>query len=143
MKKILDSITSFFTKHADHTQINSDGMYEDLMITIQILMCPFIVLGVFANTVNILVFWTLDFSSVSNISLFSLSLVDLVSIVFVANGLIYNNRYLTVEILMQSCYLSMISNSLHYSVMAFSSWNTAVISMERCCCIMLPMKVRS
>ena len=143
MEKALDSINGSLTKNAGSTQILSDALLLELLKPIHVLIYPFIIMGVLTNTVNILVFWRLDFSAVSNISLFSLSIADLMNLVFIANSLVCNSPFFTLEVFMPSLHFSLISHPLHYSVMAFSSWITAVISMERCCCIMLPMKVRS
>ena len=136
-------MNSTFTKHEGPTQILSDALLVELLKPVHVVIYPCIIMGVFTNTVNILVFWRLDFSTVSNISLFSLSIADLVNLVFIASILICNSPFFTLEVFMPSSDFSTISYPLHYSVMAFSSWITTVISMERCCCIMLPMKVRS
>ena len=142
MKKAFDLINSSLTKNAGPTQILSMDLFNTWLKPIHITTYPFIILGVITNILNILVFWRLDFSAVSNISLFSLSVADLVNIVFIANTIVCNSPFYTLEIFMPSAHFSYVANPLHYSVMAFSSLITAVISMERCCCIMLPMKVR-
>ena len=143
MENAFDSINGSLTKNAGSTHILSDALLLELLKPIHALTYPYIIIGVFTDTVNILIFWILDFSAVSNISLFSLSIADLINLMFMANSLICDNPFFTLEVFMPRLHFSLISNPLHYSVMAFSSWIPAVISMERRCCIMLPMKVRS
>ena len=98
--------------------------------------------GILSNIANIVVFYKMGFSSVSNISLFCLAIVDFCSLciilIFAVGNLpLFQNAYLTISFLD----VSLAIGSVYYSFSAMGSWITAVISLERSCCIVFPMKV--
>ena len=130
-----------FFKRAATSQIVSDALLDTCYKAITVVRAGFILLGLFTNSANILVFWRLGFSSVSNISLFFLSVFDMMTIVTAAYTAACSNAFYTLVTFISGYALVVIAHPLHFSGLAMSSCITALISMERCCCIMLPMKV--
>ena len=129
-------------KLTESTPLLSDEMFNQTLEVIIVLVSFFVLLGVFTNTANIIVFWRIGFSTVTNISFFTLSFTDLLTLIFIAITTISNSPFYRIDVFMPGYEFSLLANPLQYSIMAISSWITAVISMERCCCIMFPMKVR-
>ena len=129
-------------KFTESSQLLGDAMLSLVFKVLSLLTLFFITLGIFTNSVNIVVFWRMGFASVSHISFTALSITDLLILVFGANAQIGYGPFFKIDIIIPGNDLVIIANPLYNSVMAMSSWITAIISMERCCCIMLPMKVK-
>ncbi|GFO15204.1 peptide receptor gpcr [Plakobranchus ocellatus] len=99
--------------------------------------------GIFSNIVNVIVYIKMGFSETSSITLTALSLADLVTelwLLLMAAGL-YENfdgyAYPT------SIILVTLLSTAAFAMMGYGSWITAIISAERCLCIVFPMKVKS
>ena len=130
------------TNSTSSSQILSDDLLLQMNQGISVLMSFFILLGIFSNITNIVVFWRMGFSAISNINLAALSVTDLMTLIFLTVVLCGNNGFFTLETFVSAKDMSLLIAPLFYTSLAFSSWITAIINMERCCCIMLPMKVR-
>ena len=124
-------------------QIISDNSLILVQRVAAFLVSLFAVLGGFTNTINIVVFWMLGFSYVSNISLFALSVSDLVILFFLEAQAICHNHFHPLETIWSCPDFVKLIFPVSYSCLAISSWITAVISVERCCCILFPLKVGS
>ncbi|KAK3797162.1 hypothetical protein RRG08_060506 [Elysia crispata] len=79
-------------------QIISDNSLILVQRVAAFLVSLFAVLGGFTNTINIVVFWMLGFSYVSNISLFALSVSDLLP----GHQLMDNSRHQRREVLLHT-----------------------------------------
>ena len=130
-----------FFNRAAPSQILSNALLDTCNIAITVVCSGFVLLGLFTNSANILVFWRLGFSSVSNINLFFLSVFDMMIIVLCAYFVVCSNAFYSLVTFMSGYALVLIVHPLYFSGLAMSSCITALISMERCCCVMLPMKV--
>ena len=124
------------------TQIMSFVIFAQVMKVIKLLQTIFSTLGIFTNIANILVFWRMGFTAVSNISLFSLSIVDLICVLFINSFTIFSSYFYSFILIMPGIDYVILANPLYRCFPSISSWITAVISTERCCCILLPLKVR-
>ena len=124
------------------TQIMSFVMFVQVIKVIKVLQTIFSTLGIFTNIANILVFWRMGFTAVSNISLFSLSVSDLICVLFINSFTIFSSFFYSFILIMPGVDYVLASNPLYRCFPSISSWITAVISTERCCCILLPLKVR-
>ena len=130
-----------FLNRSAASQILSEALLDTCKKAITVVYSGFILLGLFTNSANILVFWRLRFSSVSNINLFFLSVFDMMTIVICAYSVVCSNAFYSLVTFISGYALIVIVHPLYFSGLAMSSCITALISMERCCCIMLPMKV--
>ena len=130
-----------YLHRAAPSQILGGALLVTCYKAISVVHSGFVLLGLFTNSANILVFWRLGFSSVSNINLFFLSVFDMMTIVLCAYSVVCSNGFYSLVTFVSSYALVLIAHPLYYSGLAMSSCITAFISMERCCCIMLPMKV--
>ena len=99
--------------------------------------------GIVTNSLNMLIFRKMGFHSTTNISFFALSVADFTNellILFIAlikldmSGLAYLPVDLTgvLHLLIQ----------LEISITVFGTWLTGMISLERCCCVVLPVRVK-
>ena len=107
-------------------------------------LCAFISLfGVFTNTANIIVYSRMGFSESSNINFFALSLIDfLVSLVTWLLKLLYSPVF---KELSTGPTTTMVAVALSPAMMVTvcgSAMTTALISTERCLCVVFPLKVR-
>ena len=101
------------------------------------------IFGILSNVVNIVVYYRMGFSITANISLFCLAITDLYSLLFHilfssfgAHPLINDDH-----LFMSLKDLNLTLNTLYQGFTAMGSWITAVISVERSCCVAFPMKV--
>ncbi|KAK3795289.1 hypothetical protein RRG08_055851 [Elysia crispata] len=105
---------------------------------IAIAICTF---GIVSNIVNIFVFYKMGLSTSSNISFFSLAIADActVSAVLVMSfEEVFDDSHLP----MTMPDVALLTSLAFYFFSAMCSWITTVISMERACCIIYPMKVK-
>ena len=124
------------------TQILSDSDLATIFTYIFSVISLVAVFGILSNIANIVVFYRMGFSSVSNISLFCLAVVDLCSLCIIllfalGNLPLFQNAYLIISFTDVNLAIA----GVYYSFSAMGSWITAVISVERSCCIVFPMKV--
>ncbi|RUS70874.1 hypothetical protein EGW08_021363 [Elysia chlorotica] len=108
-------------------------------------LCAFISLfGVFTNTANIIVYSKMGFSESSNINFFALSLVDLcLSLVTFLLKLFYSP---VLRELSSGVTTTMVAISLSPAMMVSvcgSAMMTALISTERCLCVVFPLKIKT
>ncbi|GFO07552.1 peptide receptor gpcr [Plakobranchus ocellatus] len=100
-------------------------------------------LGVIANIANVLVFWKMGFTVVCNISFFCLSLSDLFCSGFlILQGMSIQPNVARLDLKISVKDITTYMCPIFWCISAFGSWVTALISMERCCCIVLPLKVQ-
>ncbi|KAK3783905.1 hypothetical protein RRG08_048684 [Elysia crispata] len=98
--------------------------------------------GVLSNIANILIFYKMGFSSPSNISLFCLALVDLLILCYILIVSFGNHPLFVGADLPFSLPDAARTGALvYYGCSAISSWITAIITVERSCCVAYPMKV--
>ena len=134
--------TELYSSEVQDTQILSDSDRSRIFTYIFSVMSLVTFFGIFSNIANIVVFYRMGFSSVSNISLFCLAVVDLCSLciillIAVGNLPLFQNPYLIISLMD----VTLAIGSVYYSFSAMGAWITAVISVERSCCIVFPMKV--
>ncbi|RUS80461.1 hypothetical protein EGW08_011777 [Elysia chlorotica] len=102
-------------------------------------------LGIFANTANISVYLKMGLQETTNINFFALSAFDLfVSLGAVVIHLTYN-RPLSVMRLPSGALVGEIgigSCFVFYPCLGCSAWITAILSVERCLCISMPLKIK-
>ena len=103
------------------------------------------VVGVFTNTANISVYWRMGLSETTNISFFSLSIFDLLVSFFDVVIRITRNRPMSVMKMPSGAPVSELGMGAIFFIYACfgnSSWITAILSIERCLCISIPLQVR-
>ena len=106
---------------------------------IEVAICTF---GIFSNIINILVFYKMGLSSTSNISLFLLAIADacnVSAIMVISLQEVFDDSHLPMR--MED--VALLASHAFYFFSAMCSWITTIISVERSCCIIYPMKVRS
>lgn len=101
-------------------------------------------LGVVANVVNIIVFYKQGFNNTMNISFLGLSISDLCSLVTMLWCLVFLSPLfddLDVKVA-PSEMIHLISGLPHICFSRITSWITVFITVERCLCITLPLKIK-
>ena len=104
------------------------------------------VVGIFTNTANISVYWRMGLSETTNIDFFALSIVDLLVSFFDVVIQITRNRPVSVMTMPSGAPVSELGMGaifFIYACLGSSSWITAILSIERCLCISMPLKVRT
>ena len=95
------------------------------------------------NILNCLTFRKIGLHSGINISFFCLSTADFVSafcLAFIA--VVMKDIAREIDLGIDLTDVGYTAGAVHLGVLSFSSWVTAVINAERCCCVVLPMKVK-
>ena len=101
------------------------------------------IFGIFSNVVNMLVFYRMGFTITTNISLFCLAIADFYTLVFILLATVGGHPMINDDHLFISLEdLTKTIGTLYYGCTAMGSWITAVISVERSCCVAFPMKVK-
>ena len=112
------------------------------IFSFSILICIF---GMFSNVVNITVFYKMGFSTPSNISLFCLAVVDLATLAYILLISLTNHPgicvYLEAGMDRTMVSVARAGASPFYSFCAVGAWITAVINVERSCCVAFPLQV--
>ncbi|KAK3751503.1 hypothetical protein RRG08_030528 [Elysia crispata] len=99
--------------------------------------------GVFSNTVNIIVFYKMGFQETTNINFFSLAINDLMASCGNLLVEIFQSPFMKIDelpqgsLILQTTYLA---SFVVYSCCGFGALITAVLAMERCLCIVFPLK---
>ena len=131
------------------TSIPSELITTDQLNTISRYTCsiiiPVCIFGLASNIANIVVFYKMGLSSVSNICFFCLAITDfncvtyILVVAFTFHPGLQPHAFLPMTMLD----VVMVSDIVYYGFPAMGSWITAIINMERSCCVVFPMKVRS
>ena len=131
------SLTSTPSELISSDQLNTIYMYT-YSITI-----PVCIFGLASNIINIVVFYKMGLSSVSNICFFCLAVTDFhcVSYILVVSLTLHPELKPFLPTSMRDAVL--IYDTVYYGFSAMGSWITAIINMERSCCVVFPLKVRS
>ncbi|KAK3799412.1 hypothetical protein RRG08_050713 [Elysia crispata] len=122
----------------------SDELYLVLHVVIDV-VGNFIVgsIAIPINVANISVFWNMGLSDLSNLKFFVLSIFDFLTsilimlIPFISPPLdsMMGSHYVTYTTIIE-----LFVAPVMYASMACGAWTTAIISMERCLCVLLPLK---
>ncbi|GFR59989.1 chemosensory receptor A [Elysia marginata] len=126
------------TSLVSYALLDSFIMVDDFMITF-----PMSLLGVFTNIANAIVFCKLGFSDNSNVNFLALSVFDFfVSVIsFVTRVLLCPLlRHLSIEPTMR--YIAHCLSHALIIVTCGGAMMTALIALERCVCVVFPLKVR-
>ena len=138
-----------FSESADQintsgSQLLSDALLEELLLYFMNIVMPITIFGIFSNSVNIVVFYKMGFSVVTNICLFCLAIVDISCLSIMMIDQCANHPLIRDDYLVMSLHdMSMSLFPVRYFVWAMAAWITAVISVERSCCVAFPMKVNT
>ncbi|GFR84142.1 chemosensory receptor A [Elysia marginata] len=104
---------------------------------------PFSLLGVSTNIANIIVYYRMGFSESSNANFLVLSAFDLLVSIFSFTGrLLYNPFLRDISTGPITMYISHCLSHAMTVFMGGSSMMTALIAVERCVCVVFPLKVR-
>ena len=105
---------------------------------------PVCIFGLASNIANIVVFYKMGLSSVSNICFFCLAITDFncVTYILVVAFAFHLGMEPHAFLPMSMIDVVMISDTAYYGFSAMGSWITAIINMERSCCVVSPLKVR-
>ncbi|GFN83222.1 chemosensory receptor b [Plakobranchus ocellatus] len=114
-----------------------------VFILTQVFQLIFATFGIFSNIVNVIVYIKMGFSETSSITLTALSLADLVTELWLLKmaASLYENY--DEKVFPVSVTLVYLLSTAAFAMMGYGSWITAIISVERCFCIVFPMKVKS
>ena len=105
---------------------------------------PVCIFGLASNIINIAVFYKMGLSSVSNICLFCLAITDFNCVTYILVVAFAHHPGLDHGFLPMAMFdVVLISDTVYYGFSAMGSWITAIINMERSCCVVFPLKVRS
>ena len=125
------------------TQMISNEVLDIYLIYFNIITTVITSVGIIDNTLNIIVFYRMGLSSTSNISFFALAFGDLFCVVYTISTSVIHHPFIddavwgidleSVMILLYPLFLG---------AAAFGSFVTAIISVERSCCIAIPLKVK-
>ena len=122
---------------------------EDQLNTIYLyttsIAIPVCIFGLASNITNIIVFYKMGLSSVSNICFFCLAITDFscVSYILVVAFTFHPGLQPHAFLPMAMLDVVLIYDSVYYGFCAMGSLITAIINMERSCCVVFPLKVRS
>ncbi|GFR72338.1 alpha-1A adrenergic receptor [Elysia marginata] len=116
----------------------------NLSLTVLVSLGLFVnIFGVTGNVLIIIVYSRMGFSDSTNISLVALAIADLGSILpsiygcFMVLAAIYEQLPLSMQI------LRLVSSWPHIALTRVTACITCFISLERCLCVMMPLKVKS
>ena len=120
-----------------------DALYKlILFITSRILTSILAICGMIANILNTRVYWKMGFGLTSNISFFALSISDFCFTCLLFYACLTQNYEVSNEVQrMSPAAVSFLLNPLFWATQACGSWITALINIERCCCVVIPLKV--
>ena len=105
---------------------------------------PFSLLGVSTNIANIIVYYQIGLSESSNVHFFTLSVFDFfVSLTSFMSRLLYNPILRDLSTGPLTTYMAHCLSHAWIVVTCGSAMMTALISTERCVCVVFPLKVRS
>ena len=121
----------------------SDSLYAMFdLVLVQILLLVISSCGVCTNCINILVYAKMGISDTNNMNFLALSVSDLITVIYMAmTGAGHIPAVTRANLPIDLVSIQNALMPLIYPVMAYGSLLTAVISTERCICIVFPMKV--
>ncbi|CAG5122565.1 unnamed protein product, partial [Candidula unifasciata] len=128
------------------SQVISDDVAIYLHISLNVVVRSVIsVAGVVTNLINMIIFSKLGLKDSMSVGLFSLSLTDfLVTVIQLASAVTFVMDLLCVNAGVDKKYLGYYSLAWAISgVYQISCWITAMISIERCYCVVFPFKVKA
>ncbi|RUS88438.1 hypothetical protein EGW08_003775 [Elysia chlorotica] len=103
---------------------------------------PISFFGILTNITNILVFYKMGFSSPSNLSLFCLAISDLLCLCYILIVSFGNHPLLLDDDLpMSLADVTRTGANVYWASAAIGAWITAVITVERSCCVAFPIKL--
>ena len=122
--------------------ISSDQLNTIYKYTYSITI-PVCIFGLASNIVNIAVFYKMGLSSVSNICFFCLAITDFNCVTYILVVTFALHPGLKPHVFLPMAMLDAVltSDTVYYAFSAMGSWITAIINMERSCCVVLPLKV--
>ncbi|KAK3794063.1 hypothetical protein RRG08_059506 [Elysia crispata] len=114
------------------------------LINDHLLTCPISFFGIFTNSANIAVFLKMGFAESTNISFFALSVIDLlVSLYTLIGKLLYSPVLFRLHGNFKAIDGGRGMTSIIFATSGVGGWVTTIISLERCFCIMFPLKVKT
>ncbi|KAK0048630.1 short-wave-sensitive opsin 1 [Biomphalaria pfeifferi] len=104
----------------------------------------FATIGIVANVINLSVFWEMGCHDSAGVTLISLTLSDLVSLLILFwMGMCYNPLFTYSDVSFDTQSVVYLSGGwLKIYISRVTSWITAFLSLERCLCIAMPLRVR-
>ncbi|GFO48451.1 chemosensory receptor a [Plakobranchus ocellatus] len=100
------------------------------------------VIGVFTNTINIIVYYKMGLQETTNINFFSLAISDLLSAVCLVLIMITDNLTVKLPSGAGTDEITQLTAKIMYANSAVAAFITAILSLERCLCIVAPLKVK-
>ena len=140
-----DIISPSPVDQAEPISVHPDNIHAFILVNYVILCNSIAVFGILSNVVNALVFYKQGFTEAITVSLFAMSLSDLCQLVMVV---LVSNFHIPMLVVRSN--FTVFLNRLIYFVCGIlricfsriSIWITVLITLERCVCILLPLKVR-
>ena len=101
-------------------------------------------IGLPTNVLNMLTFRKMGLYSTINISFFFLSIIDLVcECLYTFTALAFMEMSELIDISVELADVVYLLGPVAMGLIAIGSWLTALISVERCCCVVIPLKVKN
>ncbi|RUS72206.1 hypothetical protein EGW08_020033 [Elysia chlorotica] len=108
------------------------------------LCCSISLVGVFTNLANIVVYTKMGFSETSNINFLALSVFDLlVSLAAFVSKVFYSLFLRGVNIIPMLNVVTSMLTYIMFVAIGGSAMTTALISMERCLCVVFPLQMKT
>uniref|UniRef100_A0A2C9LX96 G-protein coupled receptors family 1 profile domain-containing protein n=1 Tax=Biomphalaria glabrata TaxID=6526 RepID=A0A2C9LX96_BIOGL len=103
------------------------------------------IFGTVTNIINIVVFWKQGFKDSVNVSLFALAVSDVGMLgTLIWHNLCFNPLFHNLDLPFDSVEMQYLTGGWPHVVFTrITSWITAFITLERCLCIALPLKIKS
>ncbi|CAG5127802.1 unnamed protein product [Candidula unifasciata] len=152
MAGFLESVDNVSTGTVDgHINVERTSIFTDetylyaMSISLGIVCQTVTIFGIISNVLNCIVFVRQGFSDCINISLLSLAISDLCSLLTVMwSNLCFTPAFQSSGIPLATHEVHLITGSWpHVMFTRVTGWITAFISLERCFCVIMPLKVRS
>ncbi|XP_059164112.1 uncharacterized protein LOC131947045 [Physella acuta] len=137
--------TNSTSAHPYSPPMISDAITVQIITLISIIGGFASIIGTGTNTVNIVIFLKQGLQDSVNISLFSLAISDILSLIsFGILALWVSPIYVYSELDVISGEFEYIVGGMFHSTMTrITGWITAFITLERCLCVAIPLKVKS
>ncbi|XP_012937356.1 neuropeptides capa receptor-like [Aplysia californica] len=123
----------------------SDSAREVFELINYVIICPCITLfGIVANVINMVVYAKMGLTDPVNITLFSLAISDLLSLItLVWHAICYNPLFRYSDIPFESVEVDFLTAGWPHLIFSrITSCLTAFITVERCLCVTIPLKVK-